>query len=141
MNSRLDELQASFLRIKLQHLNEITEKKRRLASLYLDEKTGLDSSKFIKPKIDKDYFDVYHLFVIRTKRRDELRQYLLDNEIKSEIHYPIAPVNQEGYKDVLQSQKPTPIAEEIHNTILSIPCSFGNTDEEIKQVINIMNRF
>ncbi len=141
MNSRLDELQASFLRIKLRHLNAITEKKRKLASLYLDTETGLDPSKFILPKIDNDYFDVYHLFTIRTKRRDALKQYLLDNEIKTEIHYPVAPVNQEGYKDILQVQKPTPIAEEIHNTILSIPCSFGNTEEEIKQVINTMNRF
>ena len=141
INSRLDEIQASFLRIKLRHLNAITEKKREMASLYLNAKTGLDSSKFILPKVDSDCFDVYYLFTIRTKKRDELKQYLLNNEIKTEIHYPIAPINQEGYRNILQVQKPTPIAEEIHNTILSIPCSFGNTEEEIKQIINIMNKF
>ena len=138
INSRLDEIQASFLRIKLRHIEEITEKKRRLAKMYFD---GLDKNKFILPLIDERYFDVYHIFQIRHKNRDELKQYLLDNGIKTEIHYPVAPINQEGYKDIFKNQKPTPIAEEIHNTVLSLPVSYGTTEEEVKRIIEVINNF
>lgn len=138
INSRLDEIQASFLRIKLRHIEEITEKKRRLAKMYFD---GLDKNKFILPLIDERYFDVYHIFQIRHKNRDELKQYLLDNGIKTEIHYPVAPINQEGYKDIFKNQKPTPIAEEIHNTVLSLPISYGTTEEEVKRIIEVINNF
>lgn len=137
INSRLDEIQASFLRIKLRHIEEVTEKKRKLAQMYLD---GLDKNKFILPKVDSDYFDVYHIFEIRTEKRDELKQYLLDNGIKTEIHYPVAPKNQEGYKGILDMQK-TPLAEEIASTILSLPISFGTKEEDVKYIIDIMNKF
>ena len=76
MNSRLDEVQAAMLRIKLHSIDEITEKKRYLAKIYLE---SLDRNKFQLPAVDSDYFDVYHIFQIRTKKRDELKQYLLDN--------------------------------------------------------------
>ncbi len=138
MNSRLDELQASFLRIKLRHMDEITEKKRHFAALYLD---GIDSSKFVLPVVTDDCFDVFHQFVIRSPKRDELKKYLLENGVKTEIHYPLAPNKQEAMKGILDIQEPTPLAEEIHNTILSLPCSFGSTEEEIKQVIEVLNRF
>lgn len=137
INSRLDEIQASFLRIKLQHIEEITEKKRKLAQMYLN---GLNKNKFILPKVDEDYFDVYHIFEIRTEKRDELKQYLLDNGIKTEIHYPVAPKNQEGYKGILDMQE-TPLAEEIASTILSLPISFGTREEDVKYIIDIMNKF
>lgn len=138
MNSRLDELQASFLRIKLRHMEEITQKKRKLASLYLQ---GLDKTKFILPVVNPDYFDVYHLFTVRTKKRDELKKYLLDNGIKTDIHYPLAPNKQEAMKGILDIQNPTPNAEEIHNTILSLPCSFGSSEDDVKYIIEVMNRF
>ena len=137
INSRLDEIQASFLRIKLQHIEEITEKKRKLAQMYLN---GLNKNKFILPKVDEDYFDVYHIFEIRTEKRDELKQYLLNNGIKTEIHYPVAPKNQEGYKGILDMQE-TPLAEEIASTILSLPISFGTREEDVKYIIDIMNKF
>lgn len=70
-----------------------------------------------------------------------LKQYLLDNGIKTEIHYPVAPINQEGYKEIFKNQKATPIAEEIHNTVLSLPISYGTTEEEVARVIEIINQF
>ncbi|MCM1320682.1 MAG: DegT/DnrJ/EryC1/StrS family aminotransferase [Bacteroides sp.] len=138
MNSRLDELQAAFLRIKLRHINEITEKKRRLAGLYFD---GLDQSKFILPEQDKNSFDVFHIFNVRCERRDELKAYLLENGIKTEIHYPIAPNRQPAMHGILDIQEPTPFAEEIHNTTLSLPISFCHTEEDVRRVIEVMNRF
>ena len=138
MNSRLDELQAAFLRVKLRHLAEITKRKRSLAELYF---MGLDADKFILPVRERDFFDVYHIFNIRSARRDELKQYLLDNGIKTDIHYPLAPNRQEAMKGILDIQGPTPIADEIHNTTLSLPISAGHTAEDIGKVIEILNRF
>lgn len=139
LNSRLDEIQAAFLRIKLRHIDEITEKKRRLANLYLE---ALDKNKFQLPVVDEKYFDVYHIFQIQTNRRKELKDYLLDNGIKTEIHYPIAPINQEGYKEIFNEQKgKTEIAEKLANSVLSLPISFGTTEDEVKYVIDVMNKF
>ena len=138
INSRLDEIQASFLRIKLRHIEEITAKKRKLAQMYFD---GLDKRKFILPIVDDKHFDVYHIFQIRHEKRDELKQYLLENGIKTEIHYPVAPINQEGYREIFKNQKATPIAEKIHNTVLSLPISYGTTEEEVSRVIEVINQF
>ena len=139
LNSRLDEIQATFLRIKLRHIDEITEKKRRLANLYLE---ALDKNKFQLPVVDEKYFDVYHIFQIQTNRRNELKDYLLDNGIKTEIHYPIAPINQEGYKEIFNEQKgKTEIAEKLADSVLSLPISFGTTEDEVKYVIDVMNKF
>lgn len=139
LNSRLDEIQAAFLRIKLKHIDEITEKKRRLANLYLE---GLDIKKFQLPVVDEKYFDVYHIFQIQTSRRNDLKSYLQDNGIKTEIHYPIAPINQEGYKEIFNTQKEkTEIAEKIADSVLSLPISFGTTEDEVKYVIDVMNKF
>lgn len=138
LNSRLDELQAALLRIKLPHAQEITDKKRKFAKMYFE---GIKNDKLILPSVDPDFFDVYHLFTVRTEKRDELKAFLLENGIKSEIHYPIAPNKQVAMKGILDIQPPTPIAEEIANTILSLPCSFGHTEEDIKEVINVINRF
>ena len=138
INSRLDEVQASFLRIKLRHIEEITAKKRRLAKMYFE---GLDKSKFILPIVSDASFDVYHIFQIRHPNRDELKVYLLENGIKTEIHYPVPPIKQEGYKEIFANQKPTPIAEEIHSTVLSLPISYGTTEEEVARVIEVINQF
>ena len=138
LNSRLDEVQAAMLRIKLHSIDEITEKKRYLAKIYLE---SLDRNKFQLPAVDSDYFDVYHIFQIRTKKRDELKQYLLDNGIKTEIHYPVPPIEQEGYQQYFKTQQPTPIAKELSETLLSLPISFGATKEEIEYVVKTMNEF
>ena len=89
-NSRLDEIQAGFLSLKLEVLEKINEHKRCLAQIYLEK---LDD-RFIKPIVEENYFDVYHIFNIRHSRRDEIREYLLHNGIKSEVHYPVPPHKQ-----------------------------------------------
>jgi len=134
-NSRLDEVQAGFLSIKLKRLNEINTHKRKLAKIYLDNL----KDDFIKPVVDKNYFDVYHIFNVRHSKRDKLREHLLKNEIKTDIHYPVAPHKQNAMKNILEGSYP--ISEEIHNTTLSLPCSFGHTEEEIYQVVEVMNKF
>ncbi|HEX3010205.1 MAG TPA: DegT/DnrJ/EryC1/StrS family aminotransferase [Bacteroidales bacterium] len=101
----------------------------------------LDRTKFVLPVQDKDFFDVFHIFNIRSARRDELKKYLLDFGVKTEIHYPLAPNKQEAMKGILGHQCDTPIAEEIHNTTLSLPISAGHSREDIERVVEIANRF
>ncbi len=132
-NSRLDEIQAGFLSIKLEILDDIINHKIELAKLYLDNLADA----FIKPIVDNDYFDVYHIFNIRHNKRDELKSYLLDNGIITEIHYPLAPNKQKSMQDFISGDYP--ISEEIHNTTLSLPISYFHTKEDIIKVINIMN--
>jgi dTDP-4-amino-4,6-dideoxygalactose transaminase len=132
-NSRLDEIQAGFLSIKLEILDDITNHKRELAKLYLE---NLDN-KFIKPVVEENYFDVYHIFNIRHKNRDELKKHLLDNGVKTEIHYPLAPNKQKSMKEYIQGEYP--ISQEIHNTTLSLPISYFHTKEDILKVIKITN--
>lgn len=136
VNSRLDELQAALLLVKLKYIDKITAHKRELASIYLN---GLKSD-FIKPQVHPDYFDVYHIFNVRHSKRDELKDYLLKNNIKTEIHYPVAPNKQKAMIGILEKQQ-TPIAEEIHQTTLSLPISYFHTKETIQQVVDVMNAF
>ncbi len=135
-NSRLDEIQAGFLSIKLKKLNEINTHKRKLAQIYL---TSLKDD-YIKPQVHPDYFDVYHIFNIRHAKRDELKEYLLKNNIKTEIHYPIAPNKQIAMKDVL-GKEDSPITELIHQTTLSLPISYFHTEEDVNRVVDVMNKF
>jgi len=135
INSRLDEIQAAFLRVKLKYLDEINKHKRELASVYLNELSG----DFIKPSVHRDYFDVYHIFNIRHKRRDEIKKYLSDNGVKTEIHYPVPPHLQNAMKR-MNSMK-FPISEEIHKTTLSLPVSSFHTLDDIRKVIRILNDY
>lgn len=132
-NSRLDEVQAHFLSEKLTILDQINDHKRDLAKIYQKE----ISDSYIKPHVADDFFDVYHIFNIRTERRDKVKQILLDNGIKTEIHYPIPPHKQEALKDTIQGSYP--ISEEIHKTTLSLPISFFHTKEDIQYICNILN--
>jgi len=134
-NSRLDELQAGFLSIKLEILGDITSHKRKLAKLYLD---SLDEN-FIKPVVDSDCFDVYHIFNVRCKYRDKLRGYLLENNVKTEVHYPVSPHKQKSMQNIISGEYP--ISNEIHNTTLSLPISYSHSEEDILQVIEVINRF
>lgn len=136
VNSRLDELHAAFLRVKLKYLDKITEHKRRLANIYFDNL----SDYYVKPVVDERFYDVYHIFNIRTSERDHLKAYLLENKIHTEIHYPIPPNMQTAMKGIIDNQ-PTPLAKEIHDTTLSLPISYGNTGEEIFKVCEVMNNF
>ncbi|ANV98027.1 aminotransferase [Helicobacter enhydrae] len=134
-NSRLDELQACFLRIKLKSLNELIAHKRTLASLYLENL----KKDFICPIVEKDFFDVYHIFNIRHSQRDQLKSYLFEQNIATEIHYPIPSHRQEAMQGIFDTNYP--IAETIHQTTLSLPISFAHTQEEIWQVIETLNKW
>ena len=136
VNSRLDELQAALLLVKLKYMDRITMHKRELATIYLN---GLKSD-FIKPKVNPDYYDVYHIFNIRHPKRDDLKEYLLKNNIKTEIHYPITPNKQKAMIGILDNQ-PTPIALEIHQTTLSLPISYFHSKDTVQQVVDVMNSF
>lgn len=135
-NSRLDEMQAGFLSIKLRALDEINAHKRKLASLYLQ---GLKND-FVLPLVQEGYFDVYHIFNIRHEKRDALKTYLLENGIKTDIHYPVTPKNQKAMKGYFDAYD-LPLAEEIHRTTLSLPISYFHTENDIAQVIETLNRF
>ncbi len=135
INSRLDEIQASFLNIKLKVLDHINQHKRTLAQLYLDNL----KDDHILPLVHKDFFDVYHIFNIRHEKRDELKAYLLKNNIKTEIHYPVAPHKQKALSFL--SDQSFPISEEIHKTTLSLPVSYFHTKDDILKVIEVLNKF
>lgn len=135
-NSRLDEIQAAFLSVKLKKLDAINTHKRKLASIYLNNL----KSDFIKPKVDADYFDVYHIFNIRHEKRDELKEYLLKNEIKTEVHYPVSPSKQNALKGMLDKYE-FPISEKIHQTTLSLPISYFHTETDVNRVVEVMNKF
>jgi dTDP-4-amino-4,6-dideoxygalactose transaminase len=135
-NSRLDEVQAGFLSIKLKSLNTINEHKRKLAKIYFDNL----KSDFILPQQHPDYLDVFHIFAIRYEKRDILKEYLLHEGIKTEIHYPVAPNKQKAMKGILDNTF-FPISEEIHATELSLPISYFHSEDEIYQVVEKMNKF
>ncbi len=135
-NNRLDEMQAAFLSVKLKRLNQMNAHRNKLADLYLANL----SSQYILPAKDKDFYDVYHIFNIRHPKRDELQQYLQEKGIGTVIHYPVPPHRQKALKELYNGQN-YPIADEIHNTTLSIPCSFCHTEGEIMEVIEALNNF
>lgn len=135
-NSRLDEIQAGFLSVKLKRLNEINDHKRKLAQVYL---RSLDD-RFLKPAVHQDHHDVYHIFNIRHARRDALRDHLLRQGIKTEIHYPVPPHHQKALEHVFRGQT-FPVSEEIHRTTLSLPISFAHTDDDVRRVAEAVNGF
>lgn len=134
INSRLDELQAAFLNVKLPFLDADNDKRRQIAKRYLSE---IKNDKIILPKVDSFDSHVFHLFVIRTKNRQELQDYLLENQIETVIHYPIAPHKQKAFHD--WDDLSFPISEKIHDEVLSLPISPVLTDEEVSFVIEILN--
>jgi dTDP-4-amino-4,6-dideoxygalactose transaminase len=134
-NSRLDEIQAAFLRVKLKHLDEVVKHKNELAELYL---SGI-SGNFTLPVTHPDYYNGYHIFNIRHNKRDQLKQYLLDNGIKTEVHYPLPPHKQNAMKSM--NAYSFPLSEEIHRTTLSLPISSFHTAEDVKEVIKVLNDF
>lgn len=137
-NSRLDELQAGLLRVRLKHMQELTEEKRRIAERYNRE---INNDKLIKPQIRKGADSVWHQYVIRTDRRDELIAYLNEREIGSIIHYPIPPHLSEAYAYLGFKEGDYPVTEEYANSVLSIPMYNGMTQEEQSRVIEALNAF
>lgn len=136
VNSRLDELQAGLLSIKLKYLQEETEIRRRIANAYLD---GIDNPNLILPLVSYPDSHVWHLFVLRTSNRDKFQQFLTDNGVQTVIHYPVPPHKQSAYKSM--NTLNLPITEEIHETILSIPIDISMSDEDVKTVIDACNRY
>lgn len=137
INSRLDELQAGFLRVKLKGLDAINEHKINLANLYL---SLINNQKITLPVKQKEAEDVYHIFNIRCLQRDALKEYLLSNGVKTEIHYPVAPHLQKGYAHLFEGAKFS-LSEEIHNTTLSLPISTFHTEENIMFISELINKF
>jgi dTDP-4-amino-4,6-dideoxygalactose transaminase len=137
-NSRLDEIQAALLSVRLKHLDELNAERQKLAEKYLE---GIDNDKFILPAIRSGVTTVWHQFVIRAKKRDELIEYLKEREIGSIIHYPIPPHLSKAYSNLGYKKGDFPITEEYADTVLSLPFYNGMTEEEQDYVINALNRF
>lgn len=135
VNSRLDEVQAAFLNVKLKHLDDITAHKRRLAELYF---ANLPSW-LVLPVRDAGYFDVFHIFQIRHPKREALRSYLLEQGVKTEVHYPIPPHRQQALQGLVEGEYP--IADKIHAEVLSLPISFATTEVEVLEVCRIIAAF
>jgi dTDP-4-amino-4,6-dideoxygalactose transaminase len=134
-NSRMDEMQAAVLRIRLKGLDEDNARRRKIALYYL--KT-IRNEKITLPEPPRDPENhVWHLFVITTKERDRLRQYLLDNEIQTQIHYPIPPHKQECYKEY--NGLSLPIAESLADEVLSLPISPVMNEEDVRKVARIVS--
>ncbi len=136
VNSRIDELQAAFLNVKLPYLDEDNNKRRLIAKRYLSE---IKNDKIILPFWDFSENHVFHLFVIRTNKRAELQQYLLEQGIQTVIHYPIPPHKQKALKQF--NDKSFPITEKIHEEVLSLPISPVMTMEGIDFIIETLNSF
>ena len=137
-NSRLDEIQAGFLRVRLKYLDELAAEKRSICERYLAE---IDNDKIILPGIRKGATHIWHQFVIRSNYRDSLIDYLDENGIGTIIHYPIPPHLSEAYAYLGIKKGELPITEEYADTVLSLPLYNGMTEEEICYVIKAVNAF
>lgn len=135
-NSRLDEMQAAFLNVKLRYLDETNNYRRQVAQSYLD---GIKNSEIILPQVAPTNEHVWHLFVVRTKERELLQNYLKENGISTVIHYPIPIHKQKAYAEYNELNYPR--AEEIANTVLSLPMYYGMNDDEISYVIEKLNTY
>lgn len=143
LNSRLDEIQAAILRAKLFRLDADNQRRNKIASYYMN---NIKNHSIILPKqnlvletLNQTLSHVWHLFVIRTSRRDMLQRYLNDNNIETLIHYPIPPHQQKAYKD--WNHLNFPVSEQIHNEVLSLPISQVMTNEEAIEVVRIINNY
>ena len=137
-NSRLDELQAALLRVKLKHLNELSVEREQLALRILNE---VDNPLIELPKVDHDCTHVWHLFVVRSKKRNKLMHYLSEHEIQTLIHYPIPPHLQDAYKYLGYKNGDFPICEELSNQVLTLPLFNGMTKDELDYLIHTLNQF
>lgn len=135
-NSRLDEVQAGFLSVKLKKLDDINNYKRKLASIYLEN----IKDDFVKPVISEHCYDTYHIFNIRHRERDRLKKYLMDCRIGTDIHYPVSPHKQKAMNGIFHGRD-YPISDEIHATTLSLPISYGHDEKDIHNVIERLNGF
>lgn len=136
VNSRLDELQAAFLSVKLKCLDKWTDERKAIADKYYK---GIENSRITLPEYTEE--NVYHIFPVLSDDRDSLQKYLEEKGIHTLIHYPTAIHLQDAYKDMNLGRGSYPLAEKICDTELSIPLYPGMTDEEIQYVIDCLNEF
>ena len=137
LNSRLDEIQASVLDVKLKYIDADNDKRRMIAEQYV---AGIKNDKIILPILPSQQKEhVYHIFLIRTSKREKLQKYLTENEIQTLIHYPTPPHKQKAYK--YYNHLSFPITEKIHEEVLSLPISPVMEDDEVKKVIDVLNNF
>lgn len=136
VNSRLDEIQAAMLRVKLPYLKAETARRQQISRAY---RAGITNPLIILPRVADERAHVWHLFVVRSKQRDVLQRYLAEQGIQTLIHYPIAPHKQYAYSywnDLI-----LPVTEEIHQQVLSLPLDPTMSDYDVKYVIDAVNRF
>jgi dTDP-4-amino-4,6-dideoxygalactose transaminase len=139
VNSRLDEMQAAILSVKLRYLDAWTEERQKIAGWYSEQLKNIGD--LILPHTAAGASHVYHLYVLRTQKRDALQAYLNKKEIGTLIHYPVPPHLQKAYKDLGFSKGDFPLAEEIADTCLSLPMYIGMKKEEVDFVSQHMNEF
>ncbi|MGN6266938.1 MAG: DegT/DnrJ/EryC1/StrS family aminotransferase [Ginsengibacter sp.] len=137
LNSRLDELQAAVLNIKLRHIDEDNNKRRKIAQKYIDQ---IQNKDIVLPKLPNNPMEhVWHLFVIRSRQREKLQYFLSENGIQTLIHYPIPPHKQKAYSEM--NQLTFPVTELIHKEVLSLPISPILSDLDVMRVIECVNNF
>jgi len=136
VNSRLDETQAAILDVKLHYLDTDNARRKEIAKYYRE---NIKNPKILLPQAYDPKAHVWHVFGIRVNNREVFQKYLTDNEIQTLIHYPTPPHKQDAYKEY--NHLSYPITEKIHNEILSLPISPVMTDEEIKKVVEVVNKW
>ncbi len=136
VNSRLDEMQAALLGVKLTYLDKDTQKRRQISESYLN---SIKNNKIILPKLVFKSSHVWHLFVVRTADREGLQTYLSEHHIQTVIHYPIPPHKQKAYHEM--SNLHLPISEKIHQEVLSIPISPVQREQETETIIRVINSY
>ena len=134
LNSRIDEMQAAMLDVKLKYLDAENHRRQEIASLYINK---VKNPLIRIPQCDRDC--VWHIFPVFCERRDLLQQYLRDNDVETQIHYPIPPHHQKCYRE--WNHLRLPITEQIHAQELSIPCHQALTNEEADRVVDLLNHF
>ena len=134
VNSRLDEIQAAMLNVKLSHLDIEIAHRRKVASAYLE---GIDNEAIILPNKRNESAHVWHVFVVRCERRDELQRYLAENGVQTLIHYPVPPHKQQAYSE--WNELSYSVSEKIHNEVLSLPIGPTISAENINKIIKICN--
>lgn len=136
VNSRLDEIQAAMLNVKLNHLDDEIAHRRKVARAYLD---GIDNSAITLPFVQDESAHVWHVFVIRCDHRDELQQYLADNSVQTLIHYPIPPHKQQAYKE--WNDLRYPVSEKIHSEVLSLPIGPTLSMSDVNKIVQLCNAY
>jgi dTDP-4-amino-4,6-dideoxygalactose transaminase len=139
LNSRLDEIQAAFLNVKLNYIEELTKQRIEIAEKYNQDLANIND--LILPYVSQGASHVYHIYLVRTKNRDGLMKHLIEKGVNPFIHYPVPPHLQEAYKDLGYSKGDFPIAEEIAETCLSIPLYPGLTELETTHIVNSVKSF